>query len=44
MSRTTFAVTPDGFRWSKEFRRSADLEWQPVVSGEFSRENEAGQP
>ncbi len=42
MSRTTFAATPHGFRWSKQFRRSLDEEWQPVVNGELARDDDAG--
>lgn len=32
-SRTTFASTPTGFRWSKDFRPAADAPWQSVVTG-----------
>ena len=36
-SRTTFAPVKggDGFTWTKEYRASAEMAWQPVVSGAF---------
>jgi hypothetical protein len=36
-SRAVFAPTADGFRWSKQFRRSPDEAWSPVFEGELRR-------
>jgi hypothetical protein len=36
-SRTTFARTPTGLRWSKQFRPTVDAPWQPVVTGTLTR-------
>ena len=38
MSRTTFAATETGVRWSKEFRLNSDGPWVPVVTGELRRD------
>ena len=35
-ARTTFSPTPDGYRWSKEFRAPGSGEWSPVVEGELT--------
>jgi len=39
MSRTTFASTETGLRWSKEFRLNSDGPWEPVVTGELRRDS-----
>lgn len=36
-SQTVFAATPDGFRWSKQYRPTPHDEWTPVVDGELVR-------
>lgn len=36
-SRLEFSPTPDGFRWSKEYRASETESWQPVIDGELVR-------
>jgi hypothetical protein len=36
-ARTTYAATPDGFRWSKSFRAPGAQAWSPVVAGELRR-------
>jgi hypothetical protein len=36
-SRVEFSPTPDGFRWSKRYRRSRTDAWQPVIDGEMRR-------
>jgi hypothetical protein len=36
-SRTSFASTATGLRWSKEFRPTADAPWLPVVTGTLRR-------
>ncbi|HLU56466.1 MAG TPA: DUF1579 domain-containing protein [Pseudonocardia sp.] len=34
-ARTRFTPTPDGYRWSKEFRAPGSDVWSPVVAGEL---------
>lgn len=36
-SRTTFASTPTGLRWGKQFRQTTDEPWRPVVTGTLAR-------
>jgi hypothetical protein len=36
-TRTTFAATADGYRWSKLFRAPGSDAWSPVVTGELHR-------
>lgn len=36
-ARTTFTPTGDGYRWSKQFRRTQDDPWQTVFTEELHR-------
>lgn len=36
-SRTTYQPTPDGYRWSKQYRPDEGAAWQDVVAGTLHR-------
>jgi hypothetical protein len=36
-SRTTYAPTGDGYRWSKQYRLDGEAPWQDVVAGTLRR-------